>query len=749
MRGSNYILFKRIALYATKMKNTRTTLGVGLLAATFVVPAYAQQSANMEEVVVTARKRSETLQEVPLAVSVVSGAEIETLGLQDVTDLYGRVPGLYFGKGSITNPTTSNNYLIIRGIGWNAGLEPSVGVFVDGMYLPQIGYDLSFLDVERLEVLRGPQGTLFGRNTQGGALNIVTRRPDETVRGNVRAELAEFGTWRASGSFAGPTADEVFAGISLDYAKTDGFIRNVVTGEDAVHSERVSGRAVVRWTPTDALELMVIADASIKSFNEMVRGVPIGAERYDTFADQEADDETNNSGAQLNIDYELSDSISLTSITGYRKAEADIWVDTDSRITDQTINIVPATPPFTTGPVANQGAATPYDQDADYKSQELRLSGTSTALDWQVGGYYFEQNESQFLQRFLTAGVAFPFGVYLNQTYFTNRDGWAAFGQASYRPIEKLEFTVGGRYSDEDIHFGGQRFQFTTGPTTFFPNSKSSADNLSFMGSISYQFAPKLNAYLTYAEGWKAGGFNRLPSNASNNLAYDDETSTNYELGIKSTLADGRLLLNASVFWIDIEDQQVFNFITPLVAGGLPTSAIENAVASHVQGVELELVAAAGKGFTFAGNVAYNDTEYDDYVRRFSATDQFVMDGLDFENTPELTASVSTTFETPISERNRLEFFLNWRYVGDVVIQDNFIGATSRNQAFIPSYDRLDGRISLITDGGWRLALFCDNILDSFDYTDDTADPYRFALFPRFVKPLEPRQLGITVTKTF
>ena len=727
---------------------TRTLL-VGLLTSALLLPAQAQQSAPLEEIVVTARKRSETLQEVPLSVSVISGVEVEKLALQDVTDLYGRVPGLYFAKGSITNPTTSNTYLIIRGIGWNAGLEPSVGVFVDGMYLPQIGYDLSFLDVERLEVLRGPQGTLFGRNTQGGALNIVTRKPDETLRGSVRAEYAKFETWRASGSFAGPMAEDVFGGVSLDYAKTDGYIRNVVTGDDAIPSERVSGRAVVRWTPTEDLEVMLIGDASIKSFNEMVRGVPIGSESYDTFADQEGDDETSNSGAQLNVEYRFTDDVSLTSITGYRKAEADIWIDTDSRVTDQTINIVPATPPFTTGPVANQGAATPYVQDADYLSQELRLAGTVARFDWQVGGYYFQQDESQFLRRFLAAGVAFPFGVYLNQTYFTNRDGWAGFGQVSYRPVEKLELTVGGRYSDEDIHFGGQRFQFTTAPTTFFPDSRSSADNFSFMGSLSYQLTPSFNAYLTYAEGWKAGGFNRVPSNITNNLAYDDETSSNYELGIKASSASNRFLLNASVFLIDIKDQQVFNFISPLVPGGLPTSAIENAVASTVQGVEVELVARVTDGLTFAGNVAYNDTEYDDYVRRFSATDQFVMSGLDFENTPETTANVSATFETSISERNQLELFVNWRYVGDVVIQDNFIGATSRNQAFIPAYDRLDGRVSLINDGGWRLALFCDNILDSFDYTDDTADPYRFALFPRYVKPLEPRQVGLSVSKTF
>lgn len=722
-----------------------------LVVAALVCPVHAQQASTLEEIVVTARKRTETLQEVPLSVSVVSGLEIENLGLQDVTDLYGRVPALYFAKGSITNPTASNNYLIIRGIGWNAGLEPAVGVFIDGMYVPQMGYDLSFLDVERVEVLRGPQGTLFGRNTQGGALNIVTRKPDEEVHGNVRLEYADFDSLRATAALRGPLGDEVFAGVSADYAKTDGYIRNAVTGEDAIPSERLSARGVVRSTPTEDLEILVVADASIKSYNEMVRGVPIGPETYETFADQEEDDQAINAGMHLNVDYRFANDITLTSITGYREAEADVWVDTDSRVTDQTVEIIAPVPPFVINPVANHGAATPYVQDAEYLSQELRLAGSSEAFAWQAGAYYFDQKESQFLRRFLSPGVAFPFGVYIDQIYSTDRDGWAIFGQASYRPSERLELTAGARYTEEDIHFYGRRLFVAGGNPNppFLPDSEDSADNVSLMASLSYAFSDNVNTYLTYAEGWKAGGFNRAPANMFNNRPYDDETSENYELGIKANFADSRLILNASLFYIDIQDQQVFNFLPATGPGEVPTSAIENAVSSRVRGAELELSAVPIDGFTFTANVAYDDTEYEDYVRRFSATDQFVMDGLDFENTPELTYYVSLDYEVSASDSNRLEFLLNWRYIGDVVIQDNFIGAVSSNQSFIPSYDRLDGRISLIHNDSWRFTLFCDNILDSFDYNDDSSDPYMFTVFPRYVKPLEPRQVGVAISKSF
>lgn len=704
---------------------------------------------GMEEIVVTARKKTETLLDVPLSVTAVSGVEIEKLGLDNVTDLYGRVPGLYFAKGSITNPTNSNNYLIIRGVGWNAGLEPAVGVFIDGMYMPQIGYDLAFLDLERVEVLRGPQGSLFGRNTQGGAVNMVTRKPNEDFRGNVRLEYGRFDSLRATGTMSGQIGDNLYASVGADYDKTDGYIRNVVLNQDATYSERVSARSVIRWTPSDALEVNLIADISTKTFNEMMRGVPIGPRKYETFSDQEGDDHSKNRGAQINIDYNISDSVKLTSISGYRKSVADAFGDTDTRVTNQTISIVPVQAPFTTAQIGNQGAATPYESNHRYLSQELRLAGTAQQFDWQIGGYYFDQNAFQYAGRYLGAGVAFPFQVYIDQRYTTGRNGWAGFGQASYRPMDRLEITAGARYSEEDIDLTGFRFQYTTAFSSFAPDLHKTTTNFSLMGSISYKVTDQSNIYFTYAEGWKPGGFNPAPSSTTNAIGYDDETSTNYELGFKSNWAENRVSLNASLFWIDIKGQQVFNFITPKTAGALPTSAIENAASSRVKGFEVELNATPAEGLTFSGNFALNDTKFNSYTRRYSATDAFVMDGLKFENTPEKTASLAVDYSVPVSDSNKLEFSLNWRYVDDVIIQDNFIGARSNIQTRVPSYDRLDGRISVVSDGGWTTTLYVNNILNSFDYTDDTSDPYQFTVYPHYVKPLEPRKVGIVVAKKF
>jgi iron complex outermembrane receptor protein len=706
----------------------------------------------LEEVTVTARKRAESLQDVPLSVSAISGIELENKGVQNATDLYARVPGLYFAQGSITNPTGSNTYLIVRGVGWNAGLEPSVGVFIDGMYQPQIGFDLDFLDLERVEVLRGPQGTLFGRNTEGGALNLVTRKPDQTLRGDIRIRGGNLNTYGMSGSISAPFSEHLAGGVSLDYLKTDGFIHNVTLGRNENPSERTTGRATLRWTPSDKLEVFFSGDSSKKNYNEMMRGVPLSeksSKHYDTFADEYREDSADNRGAQLNVDYKLSDDIKLTSITGYRRSISDVDGDTDTRVTNQAITVFPPVPPQTSAPVAVQGATTPYITDQRFESQELRLAGTHERFDWLIGTYYFDQHTTEDRYRNLGAGVAFPFAVYIEEHFSESRHGWAAFGQASYRPVDKLEFTVGTRYSDEGVRTGGLRLIYTTAPALTDKAATTGGNNTSYMGSVSYELTNTARVYLTFAQGWKAGGINRNPSNRAGVAPYKDESSDNYELGFKTSWFDRRWSLNGAIYKINIRDQQVFNFIPSPVAGGVPISAVENAASSEVKGGELELAARLAKGLTLSGSYSYSNTRFNDYTRRFSATDFFVMDGLHFENTPETTASAALDYELPIDGPNRFAVGVDYRFVGQVALQDNFIGATSKNQLYVPSYDRVNARFSVTNDSGWRVTAYVENLFNSWDYTGASSDPYQPTIYPVYAQPLPPREYGIVFSKQF
>jgi iron complex outermembrane receptor protein len=719
--------------------------------------AFAQDAAD-DTIIVTARKRAETLQEVPLAVTAITGEEIARQGLEDSTDLVARVPSLYIATGSINFPTTSHLQLTMRGVGFNAGLEPAFGVFVDGMYEPHIAYDTAFLDAERVEVLRGPQGTLFGRNTQAGALNIVTRKPDENFRGNVRGEYADFNSIRLSGALSGPIGENVFASLSAQYASTDGYIYNVTLDRDQMPSELLVARGVLRWTPTENLDISLTADASQRDYNEMGRGVPISTgDRYESIADEEENELNKTTGLQLNVDYRISPNITLTSISGIRRASTDTWVDADGTPTNQAIWIQAANPPFTPNPVAVHGATLNVRIDQEFRSQELRLAGEWDRVDWLAGIYYFDRTtDDDDTERFLGVGVAPPtsaLGVYFEQDFFEKRDGWAGFGQISFRPTERLELTVGGRYSEETVETGGVRVFYRSNGTSnppVFKDFEQTYTNFSAMGSVSFDVTDDINAYFTYAEGWKAGGVNRAPANAAQVLPFDDEFSTTYELGLKSSFAENRVILNAALFYIELQDQQLSGFVP--VPGSTPVLVVSNAGASSVEGVEVEFLARPTDNFEFSAAIGYADTELEDYVRVFSATNQFDMRGLNFEDVPELTGSAQFVYTTgpAVLFDGGLEFRLMYRYIDEVTTQDQGVGTTATSQLTIPSYDRWDGRVSLVRDDGWRFTVFVDNILDSFDYVRRTTPAWTPNIpFGDLVQPLEPRQVGFAVAKSF
>jgi len=720
--------------------------------------AVAQDTLRLgfEEVIVTARKRAETLQEVPLAVSVITSEEIKAAGIQDSTDLVARVPSLYFATGAINFPTSSHIQLTMRGVGFNAALEPAVGVFVDGMYEPHIAYDIAFLDAERIEVLRGPQGTLFGRNTQAGALNIVSRKPDENFRGSLQAEYAEFNSSRIAAGLSGPLGDTVFASLSAQYSQTDGYIDNVTLDRDQGPSELVVGRGILRWNPSDNLDVSFIADASRRDYNEIGRGVPIGPERYVSISDEEEDELNETAGLQLNIDYKFGPNLTLTSITGWREANTDTWVDADGTPTADGTWVVPVTPPYTPEAVTVQGATLNARIDQDFRSQELRLAGDGDRFDWLFGLYYFDRYTDDDLERFLGVGVAPPtsaLGVYFLQDFWEERKGYAGFGQFNFRPVDRLELSIGARYSEEDVETGGVRTFYRSNGTSnppVFKDFEDTFDNVSMMASIAFDVSSSLNTYLTYAEGWKAGGVNRAPASAAQVQPYEEEYSTTYELGLKSTLAAGKVTLNGAVFYIDLEDQQLPGFVP--VPGSTPVLLIANAGSSEVRGVELELALRPSERFELSTSLAYNDTELKEFVRVFSAVNTFDMSGLDFEDVPEFTGSVQTLYRTrpELLFGGGLEFRLSYRYVDEVTTQDQGVGTTASSQLVVPDYDRLDGRVSWVRDDGWRLTLFVDNVLDSFDYTRVTTPAWTPNIpFGTLVMPLEPRQFGVTITKTF
>lgn len=735
----------------------RAALLVGATAA--AMPAGAAEPGALDEVVVTARKRAETLIDVPLAVSAIDGATLESQGITNVTDTYSLVPNLYFTAAGGASPTSDYQYLTIRGVGFNGGLEPAVGVFIDGMYQPQIGFDTSFVDAERIEVLRGPQGTLFGRNTQGGALNIVTRKPGNEFEGRVELEGGRFGTYRGLFSAMGPMTETLSGGVTLQYGSTDGYARNVTLNRD-YFSKQLVGRGTLVWKPNDRFTGTLTVDGSRRDMKELGLGVPLSCECYDALADQLGpDDYKDSDGAQLNIDWKLSDAVTLTSITGRRTVKSQFQWDWDAKVSDltpvtlnaQTVTNAPPIVPISVAPqpITVRGVFQLQAMKQEFTSQELRLAGTGR-VDWLAGAYWFKQDMLQPREVDLGqagAGVIPP--LYIRERFTEKRDGWAGFGQVTFKPMEKLELTLGSRYSKENADTGGQRVINISNVAirAFLKTNEFSADNVSSMASLSWKFAPNANAYVTWSQGWKAGGINRYPSRAGQDLPYNDEKSTNVDLGLKASWLDGRLTTNVALFNVDIKEQQTLN-VVPDPNGLTPITVIANAGKSRSRGVEVEVNAAPTDSLRLGLSYGLTDTEFLEFI-------QFGIDrsGDPFWSVPGTTASATADWSVPLGSGPKLDLGLSWQYVSGYNVPDGSTTAPSpdlenRNSG----YSRVNFRAGITFDGGWEVSAYVRNLFDTYDYSivgREAFAPLPFTSSTLYVVPLEPRNYGLIVRKRF
>jgi iron complex outermembrane receptor protein len=703
------------------------------------------------EVIVTARKRTEALQDVPLSISAVSSAELDRRNVQDVTNLYAQVPGLFTSPGSVSY-SSDLTYLTMRGVGFNAGLEPAVGVFIDGMYQPQIGFDTAMLDLQRVEVLRGPQGTLFGRNTQGGAVNMITRKPGEALHGHLSADAASLGTFRALAAIDGPIAGQLYGGISATYGRSDGFIYNPILDQNQNNYEQSAVRGTLRWVPKEGLDFTLMADASQRDYNEALRGVRLAGNHQETPIDQDKPDSKGNHGAQLNVTADISNHLTFTSITGYRYSDSDNFLDMDNRQTGGGTEVLPTYPYFAPEPVTTKGATLAAQVNQTFISQEFRLEGEHEKLTWLAGLYGFSQIQHQTRQRQAGPGAAatIPAAFYIREAYKDVRRGDAAFGQVSYRPVARIELTVGARYSEEHVDGTGAKVSVFGAPlnraSPITRDGHPDFHNLSWMASASYSFTPDVSVYATFAEGWKAGGVDRYPGR-TDNLVYRAETSRNYEAGVKSVLLERRLTLNAAAYHIDIENQQLNNVIPDPRGGPVPITVIQDAAKSHVNGFEAEATFRPVKGLQFNGSLSYSDGVFDDFVRTFSPTDTFDMSGTPFENVPKVTAYGSVLYSRGIANGRSLDLFAEYSYVDEITFQDNTRKSKAHDQLTTPAYDRVNASATLTTQSGVRLTLYVNNLFDSFDYVYASSDPFLGG--DVFVVPLAPRQIGLRVSKRF
>lgn len=705
---------------------------LGFMQADFSIAEQGSRSFALEEVVVTARKRSENLQEIPLSVQVYSGDSLEFNRIDNVENLVGLVPNLSISS-NLLSPGKDFLNIVVRGIGAQSAGTPAVGTFVDGAFVPALSFDIGFMDVERIEVLKGPQGTLFGRNTEGGALNIVLKRPDEETRGKVAFTFDEFETARVQSSIAGQLADKWYASVSTDVSRTEGYLENPVvanslgainTGSSvsANDDSRWSGRLALRYFTGDKLDINLAIDKSRRIGLDGYPGVPRGSEDYKVRSDFQIDAEYENTGGALNIEYSFGD-VDFTSITAYRKVTSTSPFDFDG------------SPEF--GPNFQD-----LRTDQELFSQELRASSTwGDNIDWIVGAYGFsEDSDTRRLIKF--QDIVFGSLLVDAQDQSLSRSGFALFTDVVWHLTDNLELNVGVRYTEEDVE-SDVVLDFVAPVIGLVVDESGSAktddDNISSTVALRYSFSDNMSVYGRFAQGFRAGGFPVAPAGLATNIAFNSETTETFEFGIKGSALDGRLRYDLAYFNIDIQDQQVTTLVFINDDPNLPVASVDNAGESTSRGFEANLSAQVTERIALSASYGYTDAEYDSYVDTVGVD----RSGEKFPFVPEQTFSLEASYVMPFKDGD-LGFILKYRFVDE---QLSGSGVDIDRQFKVDSYDLLDVAVRY-TDDSWTAEFFVDNVSDDFIETR-VFNAFFFAEDRPFSIVLPPRRAGIRVAYQF
>jgi iron complex outermembrane recepter protein len=681
-------------------RSTRTSYvlaSTALVALAAATPSQAQQLA-LEEIVVTAQKRSQNLQQIPISITAISGDELDRIDLNEIQDIAIQTPSLEFSRAG------GEAQLYIRGIGTNifgVTVDPSVAVNQDGVYLARTQMGLTqFLDVERVEVLRGPQGTLYGRNATGGAINLISRKPSDEVEGYAQANVGNFGRYEFAGAVSAPLSDTIKTRLAARFIEDDGFTKDLdPRGADEIDDQNLFAmRGTVEFDPNDDVTFTVVADWSdFTSHNrsvvprdnlglaESLGALPqeFGQTRNDlpTYYDWES------GGITATLDWQITDGIQLKSISAYKEFKGDFLFNTDGTEIDVT--------------------RSNFQYDTDQLSQEIQLSSTDDGpFQWIAGAYYITENKYGALGL-----VRAPLGLSFIIPNDDEGEAYAAYVEGSYQISDTLKATAGVRYSDEskdDITTVGA-VQDLDGLDSLLPVGNFGAPREAseswnaWTPRFVLEFTPNddMLFYASATRGFKSGGFNAFDRTPS----FDPEFIWSYEVGSKTDLTD-RVRLNASGFYYDYSDLQVSTFINGLT---LTTNAAE----ATVKGVEFEVKTLVTEELEFNLTGTWLDAEYDTFLSAQGInTDGSPrirdLSGNSLINAPEWSINANANYTVDLSNGGTVEVF------GQITYRDQ-VYFTQFNEAAVGQDDitLVDARIAYTTpDGSWQLGVYGKNIFD-------------------------------------
>lgn len=687
------------------MRRTAAFLGAGaafLLAAPVV---QAQEAAEVDDVIVTAQKRSENLQTVPISIAAVSAQALERSGVTTLDDVQRLAPGMNLsaiGSGFVS-------YTYIRGAGTNvldSGADPSVAFFLDEVYLAgTAGLQFDLLDVERVEVLKGPQGTLFGRNAAAGAVNIITRRPGGAFDAYAQLDAGDYGALNLRAGVTGPiTSDGAWRyRLSAGHRERDGFTENPA-GRDPGDISNYTLRGQLQYLGENFTALFT-AD-HFTSDNGMTNhflstaitagvlspaaaaALPTDRSQFRQYYDVDGFEAQDTTTLTARLEWELPFA-SLTSISAYRDNRFDRLQDQDGTLAF--------------------GYNLGTEQHDKTFSQELRLSNDGERWRWILGLYYYHGETDRVDTA--TIGPDFAVPILQNSSGFYGQDltidSYAVFGQATYNFTDAFSATFGARYTIDEKQ--SDQTVDPIGPVGLYTvNLRPDWDSFDPALTFSYQATPDVMLYASARQGFKSGGFQSLPGNAVlASSVYDPERVRSYELGLRSRWFDQRLQLNVSLFHTDIQDQQILRVPDPSL------TIIDNAGRTKTDGVDVSVSALLAANFRLDWNATLQDARFAEYMTNCAGTPPVCatdLSGNQQLRSPDFQSSLVGEWRIPLGGHGDVRLRGEYAYQSDQYFD---AANTSTAGAYQPGYGLVNARLTWEPPGGnWDISIYGKNLTD-------------------------------------
>ncbi|NIB38694.1 TonB-dependent receptor [Pseudomaricurvus alkylphenolicus] len=772
------------------INTSRKPLFAALSACVAFSPAVCAQTGaeaidefQLEEIVVTAERRSQSLQEIPLAVSAISGDTVEKSLVTRTEDLSAAAPGLQISRGRL-----GEQKLVIRGVGGsvrdNIAASPKVAFFVDDVYIARgAAMDMAFFDLDRVEVLRGPQGTLYGKNAIAGAVNVHSKAPGDTFESKISVNIGNYNQRQTRFMVGGPVSDKFYAKVLAGSNERDGFTDNLTTDEELSLEESYFGRATLVYEG-DAWDLRATFDyennpsnpgtamhiVGSSGYDILNLGGALGTityspdDRYDVTLDEDGEGSQTSQGFSFKATHS-GENIVFDSITGYRDVKNSFARDIDNSPSAKEFDIRPIVDP-TWHPGLLGPDYTPFPStvsvinmaadDSWSVSQEFRISSVDDggfslggSLFWTAGLYLFH-DEGERIEDFHIDMPGVGVAVRQKQTMELEGDTLALYGQGTYTVTDDFDIVVGLRYSyekKEAVHGASDVFPTLVQEPFSDAEIEESWTQITPKITATYQISQDTMLYATYSKGSLGGGFNFGPESAliAATESFDQEEAHNFEIGIKGSAFNSRFQYSATAFYIDYQDLQVQG----ISSTGATTT--ENAATATSQGIEFEATALVADGLTLSANYAYVDAEFNEYcegavdetLKGTACTDAGGMDhsGNRLEYSSQDVFNFSAEYVMPVSDKGELVFSTSYTYNSEQFFDP-------LNNAGQGSFDIINAHVAYESaDGHWFLSLWGKN-LNGQEYNRDFIGFGQTSDGAAYVQGA-PRTYGATVTWTY